>query len=147
MDFLKWCRNEWERSTAVAFVVLGLLAFTLGFFGLRDKSLVTEQVPYVVSGALFGLFLLGIGTTMWLSADLHDEWVKLDRLEDVVSRSNADDAARHRPTRAAESVPVVLSDPRLEEPAYAEARVTSNGSASVARTTRKRPSASRVSGA
>jgi hypothetical protein len=40
-----------------------------------------EQLPYVVSGGMVGLFLLGLGAMLWLSADLRDEWRKLDRLE------------------------------------------------------------------
>ena len=34
-----------------------------------------------VSGGMFGLFLLGIGALLWLSADLRDEWRKLDALD------------------------------------------------------------------
>lgn len=89
MEFLKWCRNEWERSVAVASIAAGLVAFGLGWWGQRDKALVVEQIPYVVSGALFGLLLIVIGTTAWLSADLHDEWAKLDRFEDAVTRGVA----------------------------------------------------------
>jgi hypothetical protein len=84
MDFLRWCRNQWERSIALAVVVFGLVAFFLGWLGQRDKGLVTEQIPYVVSGAMFGMLLIVIGATVWLSADLHDEWVKLDRVEDAL---------------------------------------------------------------
>jgi hypothetical protein len=28
-----------------------------------------------------GVFLLGLGGVLWLSADLRDEWRKLDRIE------------------------------------------------------------------
>jgi|GEM_PF-4284742 len=84
MDFLRWCRNQWERSIALAVIVFGLVAFLLGWWGQRDKGLVTEQIPYVVSGAMFGMLLIVIGATVWLSADLHDEWIKLDRVEDVL---------------------------------------------------------------
>lgn len=87
MEFLKWCRHEWERAAAIAAVAGGFVAFVLGWLGQRDKALVVEQIPYVVSGALFGLLLIVIGTTMWLSADLHDEWIKLDRFEESVDRA------------------------------------------------------------
>lgn len=87
MTFLTWCRNEWERSVAVVAVLLGLVVFLLGWLGLSDEGLVTQQVPYLVSGALFGMFLLGVGATLWLSADMHDEWVKLDRLQEAVERA------------------------------------------------------------
>ena len=40
-----------------------------------------KQIPYVISGAMVGLFLLGLGALLWLSADLRDEWRKLDAIE------------------------------------------------------------------
>jgi hypothetical protein len=97
MNILRWWRNEWERTLAVFLVVLGLLAFLNGWLGLSDKGLVTQQVPYLVSGPLLGLFLLGVGATLWLSADMHDEWVKLDRLQEVVERAVPADTVTSRP--------------------------------------------------
>ena len=87
MNLLRWCRNEWERTSAVVLIGAGLVVFVLGWLGQQDKSLVTEQIPYVVSGAMFGLLLVILGATIWLSADLRDEWVKLDRLEEAVART------------------------------------------------------------
>ncbi len=87
MDFLKLCRYQWERTLAVGTVGSGLVMFFLGWQGQRDRALVVEQIPYVVSGALFGLLLIVIGTTIWLSADLRDEWIKLDRFEESVERA------------------------------------------------------------
>jgi hypothetical protein len=86
-NLLRWCRNEWERTVSVLAVVAGLVVFFLGWLGQRDKSLVTEQIPYVVSGAMFGLLLIVLGTTVWLSADMRDEWIKLDRVEETVARA------------------------------------------------------------
>ena len=39
-----------------------------------------EQIPYVISGGLTGIFALGVGVMLWLSADLRDNWRKLDEL-------------------------------------------------------------------
>src|ERR1044071_7962989 len=105
MDLLRWCRNEWERTSAVLLIGTGLVVFVLGWLGQQDKSLVTEQIPYVVSGAMFGLLLVILGATIWLSAELRDEWVKLDRLEEAVARTavaleaeSSASAARPTPT-------------------------------------------------
>jgi hypothetical protein len=87
MDLLRWCRNEWERTSAIVLIGVGLVVFVLGWLGQQDKALVTEQIPYVVSGAMFGLLLIILGATVWLSADLRDEWIKLDRLEEAVVRT------------------------------------------------------------
>lgn len=88
-DFLRWCRNEWERAIAIVALVGGLGAFIAGWLGQQQSVLVTQQIPFVVSGGLFGLLLIIVGTTIWLSADLHDEWIKLDRFEETVARAAA----------------------------------------------------------
>ena len=84
MEFLSWVRDQWDRVGAVVLVVAGAVALLLGWLGISDALLPSEQLPYLLSGGLVGLFLLGLGTTMWLSADLRDEWRKLDRLEEIV---------------------------------------------------------------
>jgi hypothetical protein len=90
MEFLSWVRDQWDRVGAVVLVVVGALALLLGYLGISHAVLPSEQLPYLLSGGLVGVFLLGLGTTMWLSADLRDEWRKLDRLEDLV-RGEADE--------------------------------------------------------
>ena len=84
MEFLSWVRDQWDRVGAVVLVVAGALALLLGWLGISDAVLPSEQLPYLLSGGLLGVFLLGLGTTLWLSADLRDEWRKLDRLEQLV---------------------------------------------------------------
>ena len=84
MEFLSWVRDQWDRVGAVVLVVIGALALLLGWIGISDAVLPSEQLPYLLSGGLVGVFLLGLGTTLWLSADLRDEWRKLDRLEELV---------------------------------------------------------------
>jgi hypothetical protein len=74
-------RTNWDRSIAVACVAIGLLALYLGWNGVSNTAFLVEQLPYVVSGGIFGIFALGAGGMLWLSADLRDEWRKLDDLE------------------------------------------------------------------
>ncbi len=73
MEFLSWVRDQWDRVGAVVLVVAGALALLLGWLGLSDAVLPSEQLPYLLSGGLLGVFLLGLGTTLWLSADLRDD--------------------------------------------------------------------------
>jgi len=84
VEFLSWVRDQWDRVGAVVLVVTGALALLLGWLGISNALLPAEQLPYLLSGGLLGVFLLGLGTTLWLSADLRDEWRKLDRLEQLV---------------------------------------------------------------
>jgi hypothetical protein len=73
-------RLHWDRVAAVAAVLLGLVSIVLGWIGVSGHDLVTEQLPYLASGAVFGGFALGIGGTLWLSADIRDEWARLEEI-------------------------------------------------------------------
>ncbi len=84
MDKMTYLRAQWDRALAIALVALGFLLLLLGWFGVRDTAYPAEQIPYIVSGGLFGLFASGLGAVLWISADLRDEWRKLDDLEQAV---------------------------------------------------------------
>jgi hypothetical protein len=78
-------RSQWDRVLAWVAVALGVLLLLVGWIGVSGTGYVFEQLPYVVSGGIGGLFLLGFGAMCWLSADLRDEWRKLDRLEQMLA--------------------------------------------------------------
>jgi len=90
---LRILRNQWDRVTAVVAVLLGAAALVNGWVGVSGTGLTSEQIPYIVSGGIAGLFLLGIAAVLWLSADLRDEWRKLadldDRLGSIETRLDA----------------------------------------------------------
>jgi len=92
MDLKRLLRNQWDRAAAVVAVALGAVALVLGYLGVSRSTLATQQIPYLASGGLFGVFALGVGATLWLSADLRDEWRKLDSIGADI-RAQAD--ARH----------------------------------------------------
>lgn len=81
MNFLKLCRSQWDRSLAIVLVVGGFVALLAGWLSVRDSIFAFRQMPYVISGGLVGVSLIGLGCALWVSADLRDEWRKLDRLE------------------------------------------------------------------
>jgi hypothetical protein len=80
MELMKWLRNQWDRATAAVAAATGALFVLLGWLGASRSSLATQQIPYLASGAVAGLFALGIAATLWLSADLRDEWHKLEQI-------------------------------------------------------------------
>jgi hypothetical protein len=84
MDNLRQLKSQWDRVGAILFTAVGALLLILGYFGVSSQALAAEQIPYVVSGGLGGIFLMGVGAALWLSADLRDEWKKLDRIESVL---------------------------------------------------------------
>lgn len=78
MDRYAFLKANGERVGAVVAAVVGLLALLLGWIGVSGADLTTKQVPYIISGAVFGLFALGVAGTLWIGAALRAEWQKLD---------------------------------------------------------------------
>jgi hypothetical protein len=66
---------------AGAFVLGGALAMLAGWLGVSRSAYPAKSLPYIISGGFFGLLLVGAGAVLWLSADLRDEWRKLDSIE------------------------------------------------------------------
>lgn len=91
MEIMKALRAQWDRALAIGISVLGLIVIGLGWLGVSGTGYVAEQLPYAISGGIFGLFLLFVGATLWLSADLRDEWRKLDSIDSRLERIFADE--------------------------------------------------------
>jgi hypothetical protein len=81
MNLLRWIRVQWDRVAAWTCVVAGAVALIVGWHGVAKEKLTAQQLPYLVSGGIGGLFLLGLGGILWLTAELRDEWRKLDDLD------------------------------------------------------------------
>jgi hypothetical protein len=93
MELMTFVRNQRDRVAAWLAIGLGALALVVGWFGVSGTPFPAEQLPYVVTGGLGGLFLLGIGALLWLSADLRDEWRKLDAIEELLRSQRSGAAA------------------------------------------------------
>jgi hypothetical protein len=81
VELLKWIRLQWDRALAVCAAVAGVVLLIVGWVDVSSTAYVAKQIPYVVSAGLGGIAALIIAGTLWLSADLRDEWRALDRLE------------------------------------------------------------------
>lgn len=93
MDFLTFARKQWDRVAAWAAIAVGALLLLLGWLGASDTVYPAEQIPYVISGGLGGLCLVGIGAMLWISADLRDEWSELRELAGRLGVSEPDAGA------------------------------------------------------
>jgi hypothetical protein len=105
-----WLRVNADRATAWLLVGLGALALLLGWAGVSGTGLPGAQLPYIISGGVGGIFLLGLGAVLWLSADLRDEWIKLDRLERRVD----DVATRLEHQSSIDASPAVVALPKAK---------------------------------
>lgn len=92
-----WARAEWDRVVALLAIALGGIALFLGYLGVSNSPYVAEQLSYLISGGVGGLFLLGLGATILVSADLHDEWRKLDQIETAIRESTRGTAGSSGP--------------------------------------------------
>ena len=49
------------KALAAALTIAGLVAVLVGYLGVRDESHIELQLPYLISGGLGGLVLMGLG--------------------------------------------------------------------------------------
>ncbi len=97
---LKVLKSQWDRVAAIVLTIAGVVCLISGYLGVSDSSILAEQTRFIVSGGIGGIFLLGLGATLWISADLRDEWRKLDRIEHALAEGvlkwSDDSAGSHR---------------------------------------------------
>ena len=121
MNLWIWLRSEWDRVAGFALVGLGALFLLLDYLGVKNSPFVAEQLAYIASGGLGGIFCLGIGVGLLLSADLHDEWRKLDRIEAAMRGEALPDptglldlaGSGTTPSAGGSRAPVAAAQPRL----------------------------------
>lgn len=104
MSRLDALRALWDRALALGLLLVGVVVLIVGWKQVSDTPFPAEQLPYMISAGIGGLCLLGLAGTIWLSADLRDEWHKLDsvdvHLAGIEARiEQALEAADDRPSR------------------------------------------------
>jgi hypothetical protein len=94
-DFTRFLRAEWDRVAGYACLLAGAVALVFGFAGVRNAADVVDEISYLVTGGIGAVFLLGVGATLLLSADLHDDFRKLHRVEEKLDAVYRVLAAEH----------------------------------------------------
>jgi hypothetical protein len=85
MDLINLLKKQWDRFAALSLAIIGAVMLISGWVGVSGTNILANQAPYMMSGGLGGIFVLGVGATLWISADLRDEWRKLDRIEKALA--------------------------------------------------------------
>jgi hypothetical protein len=115
MEFAGWVRDQWDRVLAGVAGVAGAVLLVVGWVQTSRSLYPGQQLPYIVSAGLGGLFLLGVSATVWLSADLRDEWRKLDRVEETFADVSARLARLEAGGTAGEGLAVAPSSPGVAD--------------------------------
>lgn len=106
----KWATNS-PVSAGLVLVVAGFIALFLAWNGAAGLDYVQGQIPYLLSGGLVGLALVGAGLTVvnvqTRRADQAELLNKLEELTELLRDGEADQAppgprrARNKPLKAA----------------------------------------------
>jgi hypothetical protein len=84
-------RLGWDRLSATILIGIGAVAVILGWIGVSGADLPSKQLPYLVSGGIGGLYILGVAAMLWVSGDLRDEWSRLGEIKTLLSGLAATD--------------------------------------------------------
>ena len=87
MTMLAKARVHWDRVSGWGLVVVGAIVLAVGWWKVSRTPYPAEQMPYIVSGGIVGALLVVFGAAMLISADLRDEWHKLDRVEALLTKA------------------------------------------------------------
>jgi peptidoglycan/LPS O-acetylase OafA/YrhL len=98
VDIMSFLRTQWDRVAGVVAVLVGAVVLVVGYLGVSGTSYPAEQLPYLISGGLVGVLLIAGGGTLWLSADLRDEWVALRDIHEELQRLEPEAAPKRRRT-------------------------------------------------
>ena len=92
--------------SGIALALVGLAMIGLGWWGASGTKYVYQELPYVISGGLFGVALVFVGAALfarysvarllryWLARLVADQQIQTDRLIEAVA--NLAEAVRHQ---------------------------------------------------
>lgn len=78
--------NYLFKVTAAVCAVLGLVAVVIGYLGVRDQNDIVLQLPYLASGGIGGLALIGVGAMALIRSQMKEQEARFadltEQLED-----------------------------------------------------------------
>jgi len=63
-DIRAYVRTQWRLLMVVGTLALGILSVSMGWYGAAHTNIITEQIPYLISGGLLGLGLIILSGVM-----------------------------------------------------------------------------------
>lgn len=90
--YWNWAVSQWDRVIGWTCVAAGAVLTVTGALSVAAAQDQLDQLSYLATGPALGLFLLGVGAILILSADLRDDWAKLDEVAATLRQSGGGDA-------------------------------------------------------
>ena len=87
--FWRWVWTSIRPVLGYVFVAIGIVLLLTAYLGVSREVLVAKQIPYLVSGGLFGLAFVTLGSRLLLIEDMRRDAGRLDRLERAVADLHA----------------------------------------------------------
>jgi hypothetical protein len=82
--FWRWVGRAVEPYAGWVSMIVGALLILLGYLGVSREALVAKQLPYLISGGIGGVALVGLGGAYITLSGLRHDSGRLDRLERMV---------------------------------------------------------------
>jgi len=83
--FWRWVGRATRPVVGWVLAGLGAVAILIGYLGISRESLVAKQLPYLISGGIGGIALVGAGAALVATEDLRRFRTRLDRVESMVA--------------------------------------------------------------
>jgi len=87
--FWKWVGRATRPVVGWVLAGIGLLIVIVGYLGISREALVAKQLPYLISGGIGGLALIGFGAMLIGTEDLKRTHERIDKLEALVEDLHA----------------------------------------------------------
>jgi len=72
------------KALAAGLTVAGLIAVLVGYLGVRDESHIELQLPYLISGGLGGLVLMGLGALVLIQYQMRIQARRFAEMTDTL---------------------------------------------------------------
>src|SRR3954464_1759213 len=82
--FWRWVGKATRPAVGWTLLAVAALVILIGWIGVSGTPVVAKQIPYVVSGGIFGVFLAIFGAYFLGTEELRKDSGRLDKLERMV---------------------------------------------------------------
>ena len=119
--FWRWVGKATRPVVGWVLLAISALFILFGWIGVSGTPVVAKQIPYVVSGGIFGVFLAVFGAYFLGTEELRKDSGRLDRLERMVEEL-------HQVLLTRDDAPSIPKEADASAPANGQVYVSLSGS-------------------